>query len=463
MKTFYILLISISTIFTSVAQDITGKWNGILKVSGAQLELIFHITKTENGFSATLDIPDQGARGIPVTNTTYDKPKIKFEIATIRVEYDGELSGNEITGIFRQNGQEFPLKLSRKKMEKEAIRRPQEPTKPYPYHSEDIQFQNPDANITLAGTLSFPKKGDVFPAVILISGSGPQNRNEELLDHKPFLIIADYLTKNGIAVLRYDDRGVAASEGKFNTATSADFATDVESAIAYLKTRKEINPNKIGLIGHSEGGLIAPMVAAKSKDINFIILLAGPGIPGGQILILQQELIARASGISEDTIKESSLANKKIFEMVNNSKGNLKDNLRILLDKTLQDYSNSKIPNGMSKEEFIAQQIQRITTPWMRYFIKYNPATALEKVTCPVLALSGDKDLQVPPKENLIAIKDALAKGGNKNVTTKTYPNLNHLFQECKTGLPSEYRLIEQTFSPIVLEDLIKWIALQTD
>jgi len=463
MQSFLILLITIFTSFLATAQDITGKWNGVLKVQGTQLRVIFNVTKTDNGFSSTMDSPDQGVKDMPVTNTSFGIPKIKFEITSLKLEYSGELKDKEIIGVLKQGGQEFPMNLSRKTIEKEIVQRPQEPTKPYPYYSEDVTFQNTKANVSLAGTLTLPKKEGVFPVVILITGSGPQNRNEKILGHKPFLVISDYLTKKGIAVLRYDDRGFGKSTGNFTTATSADFATDVESAIAYLKTRKEVNKNKIGLVGHSEGGLIAPIVASKSNDVSFIVLLAGTGIQGDKLLLLQQELIARDTGESEEDIKKSIQTNAKIFEMVvkSNDDLKLKSDLTILMNETLKNDPSTKIPNGMTKNEFVSMQVNQITSPWIQYFFKFNPATVLEKVTCPVLAVNGEKDLQVPPKENLTAIKTALEKGGNKNVSIIEFPNMNHLFQECKTGSPSEYATTEQTFSPIALAEISNWILKQ--
>ena len=464
MRTFSILLITLLTSITLTAQDITGQWNGVLKVQGTQLRIVFNVTKTDKGFSSTMDSPDQGANGILVTNTTFENPKIKFEVANAQIEYNGELKENEIVGTFKQRGQEFPMNLSRKAIEKEVVKRPQEPIKPYSYYSEDITFKNTKANISLSGTLTLPKKDGIFPVVVLITGSGPQNRDEELLGHKPFLVISDYLTKNGIGVLRYDDRGVGQSKGDFKSATSADFATDVESAIAYLKTRKEVNKKKIGLVGHSEGGLIAPMVASKLKDVSFIVLLAGTGIQGDKLLLLQEELIAKANGVSETDIKKSTQTNAKLFEIIVKSNDNqkLKTDLTTLMNETLKNETSTEIPNGMTKDAFISMQVNEFSSPWMQYFMKYNPATTLEKVKCPVLAVNGAKDLQVPPKENLTAIKNALTKGGNKNVTTKEFPNLNHLFQECKTGSPNEYAQIDQTFSPTALNEITKWIKQQT-
>ena len=464
MKTILILLTMLITSSTLTAQEITGQWNGVLKVQGTQLRLVFNVDKTDSGYSSTLDSPDQGTNGIPVTNTTFEDPKIKFEVANLGIEYSGELKENEITGTFKQGGQEFPLTFSRKAVEKTETKRPQDPVKPYPYYSEDITFQNVKANISLAGTLTLPEKEGNFPVVILISGSGAQNRDEELLGHKPFLVISDHLTKNGIAVLRYDDRGVGKSEGNFKIATSADFATDVESAIAYLKTRKEIDKKKIGLMGHSEGGLIAPMVASQSEDVSFIVLLAGTGLRGDKIILLQQALIAEADGTSDSGIKEATDAFTKAVDMVMKSDDDqkLKTDLTNFINELIENDPNAEIPGGMTKEDFVSTQVNEISSPWMKYFLKLDPAIAIEKVKCPVLAINGEKDLQVPPKENLEAIKTALAKGGNEKVTTVELPNLNHLFQECETGSPKEYANIEQTISPTALTLILDWIKAQT-
>lgn len=461
-KIIFFFLIVLTTLSIS-AQDITGQWNGILHVSGIQLRVVFNITKTSTGYNSTMDSPDQGAKGIPVTSTTFENPKLVLVVSGSGIEYEGELKEGIITGTFRQGGQSFVMDLKREPIEKAELIRPQEPVKPYPYTSEEVTFKNEKANINLAGTLTFPAKAGNFPAVILITGSGPQNRDEELLGHKPFLVLSDYLTRNGIAVLRYDDRGTAQSEGNFKTATSADFATDVEAAIAFLKTRKEINKKKIGLIGHSEGGLIAPMVASKSKDVSFIVLLAGPGIRGSQLLLMQQELIGRASGISESELQKSKEINSTAFDMVikTSNTEKLRHELTDYLTQKLIESPDSQKAGEKYDSVMIKAQVDQITSPWMLYFLRYDPVPALEKVKCPVLALNGENDLQVPPKEDLAAIKAALLKGGNKNVTVVELPNLNHLFQECKTGLPAEYAQIEQTFSPTALEEISKWIKLK--
>lgn len=445
---FTLLFLTVST--AAFTQNITGAWGGVLKVQGMQLRLVFNVTKSGNAYTSTLDSPDQGAKGIPVSSTSFENSTLKIAVASAGIQYEGTLGPDStITGTFKQAGQSFPLNLTKQKAEVKVLR-PQEPVKPYPYSEEDVTFENKRASITLAGTLTLPKKEGIFPAVVLISGSGPQNRNEELMGHKPFLVMSDYLTRNGIAVLRFDDRGVGKSTGSFKTATSAHFATDVEAAIEYLKTRTEINKKKIGLIGHSEGGVIAPMVAANSKDVAFIVLMAGTGVPGDEILLAQQTLIGRASGIDSATLAESEKINRKGFELIKSSTDveKLKTDLAALLRQ-------NNVP-----ENAVSSAVAQTTTPWMLYFIRHNPATVLQKVKCPVLALNGSNDLQVP-KENLQAIKNALMKGGNKRVTTHELPGLNHLFQESKTGAPTEYATIEQTISPAALTELLTWLQAQ--
>lgn len=450
MQRISLTLLIIGFSLTTIAQNISGAWGGVLNVQGVRLRLVFNVSENAGGYSSTLDSPDQGAKGIPVTSTTFDNSTLRISIASAGIQYEGTFGTDSIiTGTFKQAGQSFPLTLSKQKSEIK-IQRPQEPAKPYPYYEEDVTFENKRAALTLAGTLTLPKKDGVFPVVVLISGSGPQNRNEELLGHKPFLVLSDYLTRNGIAVLRFDDRGVAKSTGDFKTATSADFATDVTAAIEYLKTRKEINKRKIGLIGHSEGGVIAPMVAANSKDVAFIVLLAGTGVPGDQILLEQQTLIGRAAGIDSAVLAQNEMLNKKAFELIKttNDIEKLRSDLRDLLKQ-------NNIP-----ESKINPSIADATSPWKLYFTRHDPAPVLANVKCPVLALNGSNDLQVP-KENLQAIKNALIKGGNKNVTTKELPGLNHLFQESKTGSPAEYGTIEQTMSPITLQEVLNWIKVQ--
>lgn len=457
----FLLLIS----FVASAQDISGQWYGTLKVPGAQLKLVLNLTKSSDGYTATLDSPDQGARGIPVNSVEFSNMTLKIALSGINAEYQGMLDvGNRFKGTFKQNGMSFPLEFGREVVEGAILLRPQEPAKPYAYYTEDVKFENKKDKITLAGTLSLPSKNGNFPVVILISGSGPQNRDEEIAGHKPFLVIADHLTKNGIGVLRYDDRGTAQSTGDFNAATSEDFATDVASAMAYLKTRKEINTRKIGLIGHSEGGLIAPMVAADSKDVAFIVLLAGPGLSGYEIMKKQSRMLGKAGGVPDQGLDKSAEMNEKVYAVLKQKLAieETKRQIKVLLE---EDHNKAPVDQKLSdpeREQVISSMVNSIVSPWTQFFMTYDPAPTLEKVKCPVLALNGEKDLQVSPRENLEAIKTALEKGGNKNSTIKELPALNHLFQESKTGAPSEYATLEQTFSPAALTEITSWIVNTT-
>lgn len=460
MKKFTLCILAILLTASVFGQDITGQWNGLLSVQGMKIRLVFHITKTDQGYASTMDSPDQGAKGIPMSSTVFESPKLIMKLDAGAIEYTGELKGELITGTFKQSGMSFPMDLKREEIAKPVVNRPQEPKKPYPYISEEVTIENTKAGVKLAGTLTLPGKEGKFPVAVLITGSGPQNRDEELVGHKPFLVLADYLTRNGIAVLRYDDRGTAQSTGDFSMATSADLASDAEAVIAYLKSRKDIDKKKIGLIGHSEGGIIAPMVAARSKDVSFIVMLAGTGIPGDQLLLLQQERIAKASGIPEADLLKSREINKTCFDIIikTSDQDQLKADLTAYLKNAINEFPADQKPAGMSDEDLIKMVLNQVANPWMQYFIKYDPVPALQKVKCPVLALNGEKDLQVPPRENLAAIGKALEKGRNKKVTLKELPGLNHLFQECTIGTPDEYALIEQTFSPAALDVIAKWI-----
>jgi uncharacterized protein len=328
-------------------------------------------------------------------------------------------------------------------------KRPQNPKKPYPYHEEEVIFESRESGIKLSGTLTFPESGGPFPAVVLISGSGAQDRNEELMGHKPFLVLSDYLTRHGIAVLRFDDRGVGGSTTGSSGDTTDNFAIDVMGGTSYLKTRKEIDSKNIGLIGHSEGGMIAPLVAAKSSDIAFIVMMAGTGVPGEDILKLQGELIMRANGAPEEMIKENARVQKVMLDIIKTTTD--KEIAKEKIREALSDL-------GPGKLDAIQTQLYTTMSPWMRFFINFDPKTALEKVKCPVLALNGEKDLQVSPAQNLPEIEKALIAGKNKDYKIIELPGLNHLFQTCKTGSVAEYAQIEETISPNVLELITSWI-----
>jgi fermentation-respiration switch protein FrsA (DUF1100 family) len=331
------------------------------------------------------------------------------------------------------------------------------------YFSKEVSFYNTRDSITLSGTLTLPSLEGNFPVAILISGSGPQNRDGEVFGHKPFFVIAEHLAKNGIAVLRFDDRGFGKSTGNFSSATSLDFSTDVKSAVAYLKTRKEVDATKIGLIGHSDGAMVAPMVAAGATDIAFVVLLAGPGIKGDKLLVNRQEIVERAMSLPEAEIQKSKNRSEQVFEIITQSKDPLAARTKLTEygKAHIDDMPGDVIPTGMTKEQFLLKEIESLTSPWFLYFLSYDPAPTLEKVACPVLALNGDKDIQVPSEENLAAIDAALKSGGNNKVTVKELPNVNHFFQECETGYPDEYARIEQSVSPSVLTEISEWIMTQ--
>jgi fermentation-respiration switch protein FrsA (DUF1100 family) len=463
-RIYWIILIMMLGIQTyAQKKDISGIWTGKLALPNSlELTIVFNLSKDDSGnYTTTLDSPDQGAMGIPTESTIITEDSILIKIPVIKGFYTGKIFYDEmkIEGKWSQGGLNLDLNVI--KVEKlEGRNRPQEPKEPFSYNSEEVLFENEKDNVVLAGTLTYPKEGKNFPAVIMISGSGGQDRNEEILGHKPFLVIADYLTKNGIAVLRFDDRGIAQSTGDQLTATSEDFAKDVLAAVNFLRSRNEIDKSKIGLIGHSEGGMIAPLVAVQSADVSFIVMMAGLGIPGDSILYLQGELIQRAEGTSEEEIQKSVKLQREVFSIVINSNNEEK------LDKELREKFNDEYEKMTEEEKsklgdpevYLDMQIKTITSPWFKYFLRFDPVPVLEKVKCPVLAINGEKDLQVPPKENLSAIESALKKGGNDNFEVAMLPGLNHLFQTSQTGKISEYGTIEETISPIALQTMLEWI-----
>ncbi|MBK7133106.1 MAG: alpha/beta hydrolase [Bacteroidales bacterium] len=440
---------------------ITGSWLGKINTGAIELRIVFNISLTgKDTLSATLDSPDQGAKNIKMGKVTYTGETLRIVAPMMLAEYNGTVKNDTlIEGTWKQAGNSLPLNIVKLKAAF-AINRPQEPKAPFPYTAEDVTFNNDKFNIKLAGTLTMPAGKGPFPAVVLISGSGAQNRDEELMGHKPFLVIADYLTRNGIAVLRYDDRGVGKSQGSPFNATSADFATDAEAAFNFLRNNPDINSKAIGLIGHSEGGIIAPIVASSNKEIAFIVSLAGTGVSGEQIIHAQGADISRASGLNEKEIEENTSVNKKLFSVLKKESDNNKAS-----EKILEEYKQILNKKKASPEETekSLKQIQSSMNPagltWLRYFMFTDPAKFWKKVNCPVLALNGSTDLQVAADVNLPAIEKALKSGGNKNVKTVKLDGLNHLFQHSATGLPSEYGNIEETFSPEALKIISDWIS----
>jgi hypothetical protein len=459
LKTFLIIGI-LSFIFplASHAQGVEGSWRGVLKIQNVELRIVFNITQRDSVYTATMDSPDQGVRGIPVQTVTFtNNVALKIIHPPFMMEYNGVYMGDKIIGTFNQAGMSIPLNLT--STPDEGPKRPQEPKEPFPYKQEEVLIINKTDSIVLSGTYSYPNESKRHTAVVLISGSGPQDRNAEIMEHKYFLVLSDFLTRNGIAVLRFDERGIGKSGGKFLNATTVDFARDVKAAVEYLRGRSDVD--KIGLIGHSEGGIIAPMVASECDNVSFIVLMAGPGISGREIILAQQELIALASGVPAEEVKRSVEINRSILNKVTSDKD------PAIIEAELYELIKN-IAGKEAAESEIKRQIAQVTTPWMRYFLNHEPAEVLKKVKCPVLAINGTKDLQVPSKINLNAIFEALTgeKRDENNfvtrynniVTTIEFEGLNHLFQSCSTGLPSEYRNIEETINPVVLRTIFEWI-----
>lgn len=448
---------------SSFAQDsasFKGDWSGVLDVGATKLKLILHFTANADGtWRGTMDSPDQAANGLKLDVVTVEGQTLKFVMHLIGASYEGTLNGSEITGKFTQGGMTFPLNFKRATAADIAPpKRPQTPQPPYPYNEEEVTFENAAANVKLAGTLTTPRTKAPFPAVVLITGSGPQNRNEELLGHHPFWVLSDHLTRAGIAVLRFDDRGVGKSTGKFSTATSADFASDVLAGIAYLKTRPEINPKKIGLVGHSEGGLIAPLCAVQSKDVAFIVMMAGTGVPGDEILYEQTALLMRAEGLPETMIAENHKNQAKMFAIVKTEKDAAVAEKK-LLEIVAAAVAAAPAAQKKTVEATLTNQIKSYNSPWFRYFLTFDPRPTLRQVKVPVLALNGELDLQVSPKQNLPEIAKALKAGGNKKAQIVELPKLNHLFQTSKTGAFSEYAKLEETISPTALTLISEWIV----
>jgi pimeloyl-ACP methyl ester carboxylesterase len=457
---------------TPVRQGIAGSWQGTLDL-GIKLRIVFNIAKSDDGkLSGTLDSPDQAANGIRISEITFAGDALRLAVKSIGGSFEGKLdaAAGEIAGHWAQEGQLLPLTL--KPIDKPPeLNRPQVPKKPYPYDEEEVSYENQTAGIKLAGTITLPRTKGPFPAVLLISGSGAQDRDESLLGHKPFLVLADDLTRRGIAVLRVDDRGVGGSTGNSVTATTADFVGDVMAGVEFLKSRQEIDPRRIGLVGHSEGGLIAPAAAVRTDDIAFIVLIAGPGVTGEEILYAQGALIMRAGGASDEAIAKQRTQQEQMFAIVKDFDKQVAGQSGTVLGdaaeaakeklKQLVVAAPAELPEDQRKTARIQGEAQPrlLLSNWFRYFLTYDPRPALAKVRCPVLAVIGERDLQVPPKDNLLEIERALKAGGNADYTLRELPGLNHLLQTCKTGSPAEYGQIEETISPDALALIGEWIV----
>jgi pimeloyl-ACP methyl ester carboxylesterase len=451
-------------------REIEGIWKGTLKFSGMELQVIFTISRSsDDTLAATYDVPEQNVVDAPVDKMALDNGNVCLEIIPIEGVFEGKLSeeGDKIDGQWMQGGMTLPLVLERTQ-EKPRIKRPQEPKEPFPYKIEEVVFQNINAGIRLAGTLTLPPSKGTSPAVLLLSGSGAQDRNEAVFGHRPFLVLADYLTRRGMAVLRVDDRGVGGTTGDFDKATAADYTADAMAGITYLKSRKEINHELIGLIGHSEGGIIASMAAAQLSDIAFIVLIASPGMAIKELEHFGQASTLKAKGASEDLIAKSRTMHESLFAVIDQEAESnvVKDKFNSIISEFFWGLSEEEKQifeiSEESLEAYIHNKFKRLHSPWFRFYLPFDPGSALQKVTCPVLAVNGEKDIQVTPRENLQAIKRALKAGRNKNYTVKELPNLNHLLQTATTGSISEYGKIEETMAPTALQIISDWILKQS-
>ncbi len=435
---------------------VVGDWRGVLTVQGTELPIVFMITNTDSVLGASMVSPAQSTAEIPADSVIFEAGRIEIKIAAIGGGYSGALGEDgTLSGTLSQGGQSWPLNFERAD-EQIALGRPQVPSKPYPYEEEEVRVATPDPEVTLAGTLTRLPGDEPVTSVVLITGSGPQDRDESIMGHQPFLVLADHLTRQGLAVLRLDDRGVGESTGNFTAATTLDFADDITAAVAYLRQRSDTG--RIGLIGHSEGGLVAPIVANGSADVDFVVLLAGPGLPGEEILYRQSRLIIQAGGGSQEDADKNHQLQKAMFDAIKEEGDTtkLQEKLRnILADTAGTDDTDAKAA--------IEAQVAQLSTSWFKTFLTYDPVPALRKLDCPVLAVNGEKDTQVPPKENLAAIRAALQAGKNSDFQLVELEGLNHLFQTAETGAPSEYGKIDETLSPRALNVVSSWILERFD
>ncbi len=444
-----ILIPLLFVVLQSQAQ-IEGYWKGEIDLGMLKLEMAFNITAIENGFSATLDVPAQGAFDFPVDETTFKDGHLQLTMSSMDASYSGMTNEGVIEGEFTQKGMTFPLNLTKAEKKEQKKARPQDPQPPFNYHIEEVTFVNEKEGNTLVGTLTIPKGEGPFPAMVLVSGSGQQDRDEELMNHRPFWVIADYCALHGIAVLRYDDRGIGGSTGEVKNATSLDFSYDAEAAFDYLRNRKEINSSKIGVLGHSEGGIINFMVSARRPEVAFLVSLAGPSVNGIEVLKEQQAAILRASGMSEEVVQFNGNTNAQMFDIIEASSN--REEADSLLRQLVKGWGYN--------EELTEQTVGQIASPWMYYFLKYDPTEAIVKTNCPALLLNGSKDLQVVASQNLPGYEKIIAEYGKTNLTLHELPDLNHLFQHCETGSPNEYLEIEETISPEVLEMIVGFVKL---
>lgn len=435
-----------------------GSWDGKLNVGTMNLRLVFHISYDDTVVSAKFDSPDQGAKGLVFDKVECKERNISLKFSLNGAQYEGVLgeSNQTIEGNWIQAGQKIPLVMKRVSLVEKSVK-PQEPIPPFTYDVENVTFKSRDKEIVLAGTLTKPKGNGLYPAIILISGSGPQNRDEEILGHKPFAVIADYFTKKGWAVLRYDDRGVGESKGDFSTATTTNFTQDASGAVDFLRSRKDIKKDKIGICGHSEGGIVAQQLSANAKNnIAFVVMLAGPSIIGADILASQNKAILESAGVDTALASWYSryLRNEVYAGIMNNKpKDEVAKTLAEALDRMFTTFTTEELNTlGINPTVTKAMMVQ-LLTPWMREFLQYNPTDNLRTIQCPLLALYGENDKQV-----LSGINSAVLRKHNPKAEVIVIPGLNHLFQTSQNGMPMEYGTLEETFSPKALTHIEEWL-----
>jgi pimeloyl-ACP methyl ester carboxylesterase len=447
-------------------KKIAGLWEGKIN-AGAPLRIVFHFDpQADSSYAGIMDSPDQNVKGIHCDSVKITGDSVSVKVLVISGGFTGHIiNDTTIIGNWTQRGMQIALTLKKEKAVS-ILNRPQTPQRPFSYNSQDVEYDNEDKTVHFGATLTWPKGEGPFPTAIMITGSGQQDRDETIFGHKPFAVIADYLTKKGYAVLRIDDRGMGKTTGDVKNATSVDFAKDIETALAYLKTRKEVDKKRIGMIGHSEGGLIASLVASRNTDINFIIMLAGPGVKGSELMLAQAKAALESVGISAHAADVYGLIYKKITDDVITEKDTAKLYDKIMADftqwrknqpKALLDTLNIHDDEDYTKKIVLAFT-RGLESPWMKYFLQSDPQPLMEKFTCKVLALDGSKDIQVISSLNLDGINKALKKSKSPSFETKELPGLNHLFQHCKTCTVAEYGQLEETFSPEALDIMGKWL-----
>ena len=428
-----------------------GAWSGTLEAGAMKLRIGLNVKSQDGKLSATLDSPDQGALGIPLDSVTVDGARIRFSKQSLGLSYDGVLGGGGIEGTLSQAGQKLPLVFERGKPKASA--RPQYPVAPFPYDAEEVTVASGD--VRLAGTFTHPRQGGPFPAVLLVTGSGPQDRDETVFEQKPFLVISDYLTRAGYAVLRLDDRGTGKSTGTFGTSGLPEFTDDALAAVAWLKARPDVSGKRIGILGHSEGGMVGPLAAVRSNDVAFLIMLAGPAQPFDELMAEQWAGLMRVAGASEAAIEANTEISRQAFTILRQESDSAKARER--LQQVAAEWK-TKQPELAAQFE---AGVPKLLTPEIRSLFAYSAAETLAKLRCPVLALFGGKDLQVPADSNIRAAAAAFTAGHVPSFTLVKLSGLNHLFQTAKTGNVTEYAQSEETISPRALETIGAW--LRTD